>query len=120
MSNYQFLFFLLIIPIGLFIKWISDTSKDFANEIEMDCNKYGLKYVSSKYPGLFKVGPFKKFEITIGKPTINNGAIQYDHTYYRLVEVKTKNNRIEQIWAKIETSWFKDTQITYKPHLTKL
>ncbi|MET7030857.1 hypothetical protein [Sediminicola luteus] len=120
MSNYQFVLILLVIPVGLFLKWITDTSKDFESEIEMDCNKHGLNYISSKYPGLFKVGPFKKFEITIGKPTINNGAIQYENTYYRIVELKTKNNRKERVWAKIETSWFKDTQIEYKPRLSEL
>ncbi|WBU89732.1 hypothetical protein [Cellulophaga omnivescoria] len=121
MSYYWIILFVLVaIPIQLFIKWTSDKSKDFKELIEMELKKNGLKYVDSKYPGLFKVGPFKKFEITIGKPTINDGAIQYEHTYYRIVVLETKRKRKERIWAKIETSWFKDTRIEFKPKLSDI
>ena len=120
MTNYWILLILPAIAIGLTIKWSTDKSKNFADIIETDLKKYGLKYLSSTYPGLFKVGPFKKFEITIGKPMINSGTVQYEHTYYRIVELRTKNNRTERIWAKIETNWFKDTKIEYKPSLSEL
>ena len=136
MTNYWILLILPAIAIGLTIKWSTDKSKNFADIIETDLKKYGLKYLSSTYPGLFKVGPFKKFEITIGKPMINSGTVQYEHTYYRIVELRTnlgevknegweielrtKNNREERIWAKIETNWFKDTKIEYKPSLSEL
>ncbi|GAB5473778.1 MAG: hypothetical protein Mars2KO_18770 [Maribacter sp.] len=119
MSNYWFLTILLVIPIGIAFQWISDSSKDFSDIIALELKKHGLKYVGSSYPGLFKVGPFKKFEITIGKPTINEGAIRYDNTYYRIVEFKTKTNRTKQVWAKIDTNWFKDTTIEFKPRLSK-
>ena len=120
MNHYWILWISIGLVLGLSIKWFTDKSKNFAKIIEVDLKKHGLKYVSSKYPGLFKVGPFKKFEITIGKPMINNGTIQYDHTYYRIVELRTKNNRTERIWAKIETNWFKDTKIEFKPRLSEL
>ncbi len=120
MSYYWILLILIAIPIGLFMKSVSDKSKNFNDIIEAELKKYGLKYVNSMYPGLFKVGPFKKLEITIGKPMINNGAIQYEHTYYRIVELETKKKRKEKIWAKIETSWFKDTRIEFKPRLSEI
>jgi hypothetical protein len=74
-------FIIVAIPLGLYINQESNKSKDFSDLIEIALKKHGLHFVSSTYPGLFKVGPFKKFEITIGKPVINDGAIQYDHTY---------------------------------------
>ncbi len=120
MNYYWILFILLVIPIGLFIKWTSDRSKNFESIIQTELKKYGLKYVKSTYPGLFKVGPFKKIEITIGKPMINDGAVQYEHTYYRIVELETKKKRKERIWAKIETSWLKDTRIEFKPKLSEI
>ena len=120
MSNYWILIILAAISLGLSIKWFTDKSKDFGDIIQTELEKHGLKYVKSRYPGLFKVGPFKKFEITVGKPLINNGAIQYDHTYYRIVELKTKTNRTELIWAKIDTNWFKETNIDFRPRLSEL
>ncbi len=120
MTTYWIFLIIPAIAIGLTIKWVTDKSKNFADIIEADLKKYGLKYLSSTYPGLFKVGPFKKFEITLGKPMINNGSVQYERTYYRIVRLKTKNNKTTQVWAKIETNWFKETQIEYKPPLSKL
>ncbi len=113
-------FIIVAIPLGLYINQESNKSKDFSDLIEIALKKHGLHFVSSTYPGLFKVGPFKKFEITIGKPVINDGAIQYDHTYYRIVELKTKHQQTKKVWAKIETNWFKDTHIEFKPSLSEI
>ena len=107
MSNYWFFIIPIVIAIYLYVKWFSDSSKDFSELIESKLKTKGIKFVSSTYPGLFKVGPFKKFEISIGKPQINDGTIQYENTYYRMIELKTKNDTTKIIWAKIDTSWFK-------------
>ena len=120
MSNYWIWTILFLIPIGIVFQWITDKSKSFSDIIEIELKKHGLEYVNSSYPGLFKVGPFKKFVIKIGSPTINDGAIRYDNTYYRIVELKTKTNQTKQVWAKIETNWFKDTRIEFNPSLSKL
>ena len=120
MNVYSLLLVLLVIPIGLFTKWTSDKKKVFKDIIEIELKKNGLEYVDSTYPGLFKVGPFKKIEIKFGKPLINAGAVQYENTYYRIVDLETKRKRKERIWAKIETSWFKDTRIEFKPKLSEI
>lgn len=117
-------FYWIIIPIGiiisLFIKWLSDSSKDFTDLIKAELETKGMKLISLTYPGLFKVGPFKKFEISFGKPQINDGAVQYEKTYYRVVELETKRNRTKKVWVKIETSWFKETQIEFNPKLSEI
>lgn len=120
MNNYWILLIPIVIIIGLFVKWMSDSAKDFSDIIELELKTKGIKFISSKYPGLFKVGPFKKFEVSIGKPQINDGAIQYENTYYRIVKIKTKNNKTKEIWAKIDTSWFKDTKIEFNPNLSEI
>ena len=116
-------YLILLIPfgilVGLFFKWISDSSKDFSDLIEIELNKNNRRFLKSTYPGLFKVGPFKKFEISIGKPQINSGTVHYENTYYRIVDFKTKNNKTQCIWAKIETGWFKDTKIEFNPSLSE-
>lgn len=104
MNNYWILFIVLGIIVGLSIKWYADKKTNFRDLIEAHLNQNELKYISSTYPGLFRVGPFKMFEISIGKPQINNGTVQYEKTYYRIVALKTKNNLTREVWAKIETS----------------
>jgi hypothetical protein len=114
-----FFIFLTICIITFFgwLDWQSNKSKNFRNLIEPQLEKVGMKYIKSEYPGLFKVGPFKKFEIEIGKPQINNGTVRYEKTYYRKVTA-LKNNKTEvEIWAKIETGWFKENSIEFNPRL---
>ncbi|MEK6153987.1 hypothetical protein WIW50_12030 [Flavobacteriaceae bacterium 3-367] len=102
------------------VYWKVNTKRDFKDVIEPLLNKKGFTYVSSKYPGVFRVGPFKKIEVTIGKPQINNGAVRYEKTFYRIVDLKTKNNKSRQTWAKIETSWFKETKVEFNPKLSEI
>ncbi|WP_425235405.1 hypothetical protein [Ulvibacterium sp.] len=88
--------------------------------LEKGFDEDGIETGNLNENGLFKVGRFKKFEVTIGKPMITNGAVQYEHTYYRIVELETKKKRREMIWVKIETNWFKDTQLEFKPSLSEI
>ena len=80
----EYFFIFLVICIITFFGWLDwqfNKSKNFRNLIEPQLEKAGMKYIKSEYPGLFKVGPFKKFEIEIGKPQINNGTVRYERTY---------------------------------------
>lgn len=105
----------VVIAVSILIKWISDSSKDFFELIETELKSKGMKLISCTYPGIFKVGPFEKFEISIGKPQINGGAIEYEKNYYRIVELKTKSNKTKKVWVKITINWFKETKIEFKP-----
>ena len=118
MENYWIFIILILISLNLINKWVKDSSKDLSGFIEPKLKSRGFKMISCTYPGLFKVGPFKKIEWSIGKPQINNGNIQYEYTYYRIVKFKTNNNVTAKVWAKIETNWFKETKIEFKPKLS--
>lgn len=113
------LFFSIIVFSG-FINWKNSNKKDFRYLIEPELEKYGLKYIKADYPGLFKVGPFKKFEIEIGKLQINDGGIQYEQRYYRKVTALTNDNKEVVIWAKIDTGWFKEDAVEFSPKLKDL
>ena len=118
-------YFLILLFIGLsiilgWLNWQLNKKKDFKSLIEPELEKFGLKYIKSEYPGIFKVGPFKKFEIEIGKPQINNGAIQYEKTYYRKITALTKTKREVEVWSKIETSWFKESVVEFNPKLKNI
>tara|TARA_B100000809_G_C14858869_1_gene431108 strand:+ start:114 stop:488 length:375 start_codon:yes stop_codon:yes gene_type:complete len=104
-------FFLVI------VRYYIGKNKKFDDLIKPMLKKNDLKLIDIKYPGLFKVGPFPRFEISFGKPQINNGAIHYEKSYYRIMSVTTKTKEIVNVWVKIETSWFKKTKIEFKPSL---
>jgi len=110
----------IVIALSFLMIWISDSSKDFFELIELELRSKGMKLSSCSYPGLFKVGPFEKISISIGKPQINKGAIQYEKTYFRIIELKTKNNKTKKIWVKITKNWFNETKIEFKPKLSQI
>ncbi|WP_432670639.1 hypothetical protein [Flavobacterium sp. SM2513] len=119
----EYFVLLLIVCILAFLGWINwqhEKSKDFRKLLEPQLERYGMEYVKAEYPGIFKVGPFKKFEIEIGTPQINNGTIQYEKRYYRKITAITKKKKVVQVWAKIDTSWFKDDSVEFNPRLNSI
>lgn len=119
----QYFLILLIVCVSIIFGWLNwqiNKKKDFRSLIEPELERFGIKYIKSEYPGIFKVGPFKKFEIEIGKPQINGGTIQYEKTYYRKITVLTKAKKEVEVWSKIETSWFKESAVEFKPKLKNI
>ena len=116
----MYIFFGLLAFLVLFISWKYDSSKDFSKLIQVELTKKNMKLISSNYPGIFKVGPFEKFKVSVGKPLINDGAIQYEKSYIRLVKLETSTNKEHEVWVKINTHWFKETKIEFRPQLSDL
>ena len=112
--------FVVLAFITGYIRWKWDKTKDFQDVIRPLLKIHGLNFTRSEYPGLFQVGPFKKVTIEIGKPQINNGAIQYERTHYRKVFVTKENGEQIEIWAKIETGWFKKPSVIFDPLLEEV
>jgi hypothetical protein len=102
------------------IRYYFSKNKKFDDLIKPLLRKHDLTLMDIKYPGLFKVGPFPRFEISFGKPQINNGTIRYEKRYYRIMMVKTKANKELRVWVKIDTSWVKKTKFEFKPRLADL
>jgi len=117
MEYFLILFILCVTVFFGWLQWNIDKKKDFRHLIEPQLEQFGMEYIKSEYPGIFKVGPFKKFEIEIGKPQINDGTIRYEKTYYRKVSALVNNNSEIEIWAKIETGWFKEDSVEFNPKL---
>lgn len=44
--------------------------RDYRKDLEPILAKHGLTFVSARWPGMFKVGPFPKVEIETGRPFI--------------------------------------------------
>lgn len=119
----EYFLILLIVCILIFLGWLNwqhDKKKDFRKLIEPNLEQYGMKYIKAEYPGLFKVGPFKKLEIEIGKPQINDGTIRYEKRYYRKITAIANNQKVIEVWAKINTSWFKEDSVEFNPKLENI
>lgn len=101
------------------MKWISDSSENFFELIESELKPKGMKLISCTYPGLFKVGPFEKFEISI-KPQIKGLEVEHEKTYYRIIELKTNNNKTKKIWVRITKHSLKETKVEFKPKLSEV
>lgn len=108
----------IIISLGLFyIRYKIDAQRNFDELLKKELKPHGFQLVKSEYPGLFKVGPFKKIEVEVGKPQINHGAIRYERSYYRKLQILTDKNQQIEVWAKIETGWFKSATADFIPDL---
>lgn len=81
--------------------------KDFREYIEPVLESCGLKFVSAKWPGFFKVGPFPKFEVEIGRPQSRVGGIRGEFNEYRIVTFLDSDGRSHEIWANIEFEMFR-------------
>lgn len=112
-------FVFLIISV---IKYYLFKRKDFNELIHKKLSRHNYKLVKNSFPGLFKIGPYKtdKIKIEVGVVMINDGTVNYKKTYYRIIDLKTDTNEIKQTWAKINTHWFKETKIEFRPPLEKL
>ncbi|MDA3790039.1 MAG: hypothetical protein PF503_16275 [Desulfobacula sp.] len=92
--------------------------KDYRELIEPNLNMYGYEFVSSITPKLFDVGPFPKFEITVGSTQTRTPIGSGEYTEYRIVRFINKNNSEEkESWVKLEFEAFMFKSVTWKPEL---
>ena len=62
--------------------------RDHRKELEPILNAHGLAFVSARWPGRSKVGPFPKIEIEVSRPQSRVGGIRGEYTEYRIVTVQ--------------------------------
>lgn len=75
---------------------------------------HGLTFVSARWPGFFKVGPFPKFGIEVGRPQSRIGGIYGEYDEYRVVTVKNSEGKVYQLWAKLEFELFKLHKVSWR------
>jgi hypothetical protein len=80
--------------------------RDFREHLEPILAEYGLLFLSSTYPGMFKVGPFPKFEIQYGRPQSGIGGVRGEYNEYRVVEVQDDKGESFKLWALLEFELF--------------
>ena len=88
--------------------------RDHRQDLEPMLKSHGLTFISAKWPGLFKVGPFPKVEVEIGRPQSRFGGIRGEYDEYRVVTVKDSQGNRFEIWARLEFELFRLRRIRWR------
>lgn len=88
--------------------------KDCRKWLEPVLAEHGLKYVSAEYPGLFKTGPFPKFEIRIAHISVRIFGISGQYSLYRRVVFQDENGKLYELWACLEFEAFRLRRIRWR------
>ncbi len=88
--------------------------RDHRDDIEPILAVHGLTFVSVRWPGMFKVGPFPNVEIEVGRPQSRAGGIRGEYDEYRIVTVHDSQGKIHELWAKLEFELFRLQRIRWR------
>ena len=87
--------------------------RDHRKDLEPILKTHELTFVSARWPGRFKVGPFPKFEVEVGSPQSRVGGIRGEYDEYRIVTVKDSQGKIHELWVKLEIEVFRLRRIRW-------
>ena len=87
--------------------------RDHRNDLEPILKTHGLTFVSARWPGSFKVGPFPKFEIEVGRPQSRVGGIRGEYNEYRIITVQDSQGNLHELWANPEFELFRLQRIRW-------
>ena len=116
MTNFSFLGFAILALIGLALSFAMSGSRhklDLSQYLEPPLQTCGMTFISAIYPGLFNVGPFPKFEVTVGRATTVNGT-RGEYSEYRIVNFKDSAGRDYQLWALVEFEAFEFKNVRWR------
>jgi hypothetical protein len=88
--------------------------RDLSEYLEPPLQKCGVTFISAVYPGLFKVGPFPKFEVEVGGPQTSINGTRGEHDEYRIVSFKDSEGQTHQIWALVEFEIFQFKRVRWR------
>jgi hypothetical protein len=88
--------------------------KDFRGHLEPILKSYGLRFVAARWPGFFKVGPFPKLEIEVGRPQSRVGGIRGEFSEYRIVTFQDSEDQTHEVWANLEYEMFRLCSIRWR------
>ena len=118
MDDFVFKVFLILGTVSLvahFIYLRKRHQKDYREYLEPLLADHNLSFISSKFPGWFKVGPFPKVEVKIGVaqsqfPLVGSG----EYVQYRMVTITTETGERHTIWAKLNFELFMLTGVQWQ------
>ena len=107
----------LLVAIGLALQFAIVLRRhkcDHQKELEPVLAAHGLTFVSARWPGIFKVGPFPQFEIEVGRPQSRVGGIRGEYDTYRIVSAQDSQGNLHELWARFEFEGFRLQQIRWR------
>ncbi len=93
--------------------------RDHQKDFEPILAAHRLAFVSARWPGRFKVGPFPKFEIEVGRPQSRVGGIRGEYDEYRIVTAQDSQGNLHELWAKLEFEVFNLRRIRWRAENAK-
>jgi hypothetical protein len=107
----------LLVAIGLAVPILMARHRhrrDYREDLEPILETHGLTFVSARWPGLFRVGPFPKIEIQDGRLQSRVGGIRGEYDEHRIVTVEDSRGREYELWAKLEFELFRLRRIRWR------
>lgn len=103
----------LALTVQFFILWRRH-QKDYRGHLEPILESHGLRFVASRWPGFFRVGPFPKFEVEVGRPQSRVAGMSGEFTEYRIVTARDGEGRTYEVWAKLEFELFRLRSVQWR------
>jgi hypothetical protein len=111
-----FCFIPIVIAIVVTIDWAIQSPYDYKEKITQQLSEKGYQLIDISMPGIFKTGPFSKFQISFGPQTSFMG-VSGEKTRYRIVKYKNQSGVIKQSWIRINVTAFVVVRIKWIPEL---
>ena len=88
--------------------------RDLSEFLEPDLRKCGVTFISAVYPGLFKIGPFPKFEGPRRRPQTTVNGIRGEYNEYRIVSFSDSKGAVFRLWALVEFEMFQFRRVRWR------
>jgi hypothetical protein len=88
--------------------------RDLREFLEPDLRKCGVTFISAVYPGLFKIGPFPKFEGPHRRPQTTVNGIRGEYNEYRIVSFSDSKGAVFRLWALVEFEMFQFRRVRWR------
>jgi hypothetical protein len=102
---------LLVVSVALVLR---RHRRDHREHLEPVLAKHGYEYISSRWPGLFRTGPFPKFEIEVGVAQSHKMGVRGEYDTYRVVHVRDRDGNTFVLWACIVFEAFRVREIRWR------
>ena len=86
---------------------------DFSEYLAPILLECGVTFISAVYPGLFKTGPFPKFQVR-GVPASSVNGVRGESCEYRIVTFSDSNGDIYRLWAAVEFEVFTFRRVRWR------
>ncbi len=103
----------VVLSVQFLITWRRH-HRDYREHLEPILSSHGLQFVSARWPWFFKVGPFPKFEVEVGRPQSRVGGIRGEYNEYRIVTFQDSEGKAHEVWANLEFEMFRLRRLRWR------